>query len=324
MLCNFVVRRAFELLALTGAATAWNTDVHNQIGFMAETFLTENTKAVISKILEPQYEGSIGKAAAWADSYAHTTEGAFSYQWHWIDSSDDPPAYCNVHYNRDCTEGGCIVSAIANQTEILRHCIAAAKCGNSSNTTATVLQCSYALKWITHFLGDITQPLHASGIAVGGNSFPVTFAGKKTELHAVWDGSIIYYDANVTGFSNTSLDPFFAGLVARISADSFFETTASWLSCVDPSTPLGCALDWARDTNGWTCDYVYSQVFNDTDLATSGYADGGVPIVEIQTAKAALRLGTYLNKLVDGDYKMDREVILRTNPSWALGPNEGA
>jgi hypothetical protein len=69
-------------------ASAWNTDVHNQIGFMAETFLNPYTIGVLRNILEPQYEGSIGRAAAWADAYAHTAEGRFSYQWHWIDSDD--------------------------------------------------------------------------------------------------------------------------------------------------------------------------------------------------------------------------------------------
>lgn len=69
-------------------ASAWNTDVHNQIGFMAETFLAPYTIGVLRNILEPQYEGSIGRAASWADAYAHTAEGRFSYQWHWIDSDD--------------------------------------------------------------------------------------------------------------------------------------------------------------------------------------------------------------------------------------------
>lgn len=56
---------------------------------MAEKFLDPYTTSILAKILEPEYKGSIGLAAAWADSYAHTTEGRFSYQWHWIDSSDN-------------------------------------------------------------------------------------------------------------------------------------------------------------------------------------------------------------------------------------------
>jgi hypothetical protein len=45
--------------------------------------------------------------------------------------------------------------------------------------------CEKALKWILHFVGDVHQPLHASGKAQGGNGVNVTFGGKETELHAV-------------------------------------------------------------------------------------------------------------------------------------------
>jgi hypothetical protein len=72
-----------------------------------------------------------------------------------------------------------------------------------------------------------------------------------------------------------------------------------------------------------TCDYVYSQAFNGTNLATSGYATGAFPIVELQISKAVLRLGTWLNKLVAGDYDRGRDVVLQTNPSWLLGPDGG-
>jgi len=157
--------------------------VHNQIGFMAEEFLEPSTTSVLQQILEPQYNGSIGQAAAWADGYAHTDEGRFSYQWHWIDSHDDPPHHCDLNYTRDCAQGGCVVSAIANQTDILRDCVQVVKSGNLSG--GKNLTCSYALKWVSHFLGDIAQPLHASGRAAGGNFYRVTFGKVSTELHAV-------------------------------------------------------------------------------------------------------------------------------------------
>jgi len=72
-----------------------------------------------------------------------------------------------------------------------------------------------------------------------------------------------------------------------------------WLACTNPSTPEECATSWAKESNRWDCDYVYSRVVNGTDLGTSGYATGAVPIVELQISKAALRLGTWLNKLVE-------------------------
>ena len=86
-----------------------------------------------------------------------------------------------------------------------------------------------------------------------------------------------------------------------------------WLTCSDPSTPEHCATVWATESNRWTCDYVYSHVNNDTDLGTDGYAVGAVPIVELQISKAAYRLGTWLNRLVDGmklDYVEKEQELL--------------
>jgi len=117
----------------------------------------------------------------------------------------------------------------------------------------------------------------------------------------VWDGYIPYFAANVSKpFSNHSIDPFFSNLLTRIRKDQFYEAPYMWLTCSEPSTPEDCASLWATESNRWTCDYVYSHVHNDTDLGTSGYAFGAVPIVELQISKAAYRLGTWLNKLVDG------------------------
>lgn len=112
-------------------------------------------------------------------------------------------------------------------------------------------------------------------------------------------------------------------MVRRLHADNYFIPTSEMAACTNPGTPQGCAMAWARDTNEWTCDYVYSQIFNSTDLATSGYSEGAWPIVEVQAAKAALRMATWFNKLVDGTYK-EREVILDTVPSWVGGPQNGA
>jgi len=302
--------------AFAATVSGFNTDVHNQIGFMAEKFLTHETANILERILEPQYTKSIGRAAAWADAYRKEPGGEFSYQWHWIDSLDTPPSVCNTYYNRDCTKGGCIVSAIANQSMILRDCIKDAKAHKL--TQGTNLTCSYALKWVVHFTSDLAQPLHTSNLGEGGNAFKVSYGGKTNNsvLHSIWDGAIIYSRANKTSFSNQTIDPYFEDLVKRIKADNFFEPTDKWTACTDPATPVACAMEWAKDSNIWNCDYIYSQDFTAPDLKTSGYFEGAYPIVELQMSKAALRLGTYLNNLVAGKYDKEREVLLRTNPAW--------
>jgi hypothetical protein len=114
------------------------------------------------------------------------------------------------------------------------------------------------------------------------------------------------------GFSNLSIDPFFEVLVSRIRRDMFFESPYMWLSCSDPTTPISCATVWARESNTWDCEYVYKKLDNTTDLATSGYTEGAFPIIELQISKAAFRLATWLNKLVDGPrtYKTGHQIML--------------
>lgn len=199
---------------------------------------------------------------------------------------------------------------------ILRDCISQAKSGPLKNGSITT--CSRALKFVVHFTSDLAQPLHTSNLGQGGNAFNVSFGGRTNNsvLHSIWDGAIIYARANKTRFSNQTIDPFFSALSKRVEADTFFEPTNKWLDCTNPATPVQCAMSWALDSNIWNCDYIYSQDFSAPDLRTSGYFEGAYPIVELQMSKAALRLATWLNKMVEGKYDKEREVILRINPAW--------
>lgn len=103
------------------------------------------------------------------------------------------------------------MSALANQTSVLRNCVSQIQGGAAPSTNATRATCSNgavvtmlyqsihqligaALKFITHFTGDITQPLHASGIAIGGNDFDVVYGNRTTNLHSVRSPASILED----------------------------------------------------------------------------------------------------------------------------------
>src|SRR5947207_6119414 len=88
-----------------------------------------------------------------------------------------PPSNCSVNYNRDCPpNNGCVISAITNQTSILTTCI------KKKDFSIT---CSDALKYLVHFFGDITQPLHCSNNQEGGNLIIVKFDTESPNLHHV-------------------------------------------------------------------------------------------------------------------------------------------
>ena len=68
-----------------------------------------------------------------------------------------------------------------------------------SGQASNPFQCDYtlgvepcALEFLTHFVGDIHQPLHVSyADDRGGNSVEVHFFNEKTNLHECWDTKII-------------------------------------------------------------------------------------------------------------------------------------
>jgi S1/P1 Nuclease len=72
----------------------------------------------------------------------------------------------------DCPNNVCLYAAILNYTQRI--------------TTQTGTQQNEALKFLTHFLGDIHQPLHVSFASdLGGNTLTGTFLGESGNLHHV-------------------------------------------------------------------------------------------------------------------------------------------
>lgn len=87
-----------------------------------------------------------------------------------------------------------------------------------------------------------------------------------------------------------------AELVERSRADALPMPRDKWLLAGDPSQALYWAQQWAEDSNAINCDFVYGRYRNGSDLyLDNGYAKDAFPIVELQIAKAAWRLGGWLN-----------------------------
>lgn len=236
---------------------------------------------------------------------------------HFVDAEDDPmDGSCSVHELRDCGNQVCILAAIANYTTRL--------VDKSLPATETQI----ALKFIDHFIGDISQPLHVEAVAAGGNGISVTCAGKKTNLHAIWDTNML--ELNLDAEFGGSVQSYVNSLVSRIQDDDFSVPVSQWLSCtsttepftvVDPSkrmlrdlarhpdvardvraatiTPLACPLVWARESNGFDCTTVFT-FRNGTDVCNTGnYLANAIPVIDLQLARSGLRLATWLNELLD-------------------------
>lgn len=299
------------LSCLVAMALSWQTEIHQQIGFMADLLISPTTRFAVANLLEPEYNGTLGLAAGWADNVRKDPLYSYSYVWHFISARDDPPNDCGLYYHRDCQKGGCVVQQIANQTRILERCVEDVRDGKIKPTAA--LDCSNSLKWVAHFVGDVAQPLHTSDRSYGGNAVKVLFNGTQTNLHQVWDKEIIYaMTKSPRGFPpSEGIAPFFTELLARLENDSFRSPRSTWAMCdLDSRRGTYCAEQWAKDSNAIVCDYAYGRWVNGSDLWTGEdqYALGAMPIIEQQIAKAAWRLTGWLNALVERVFNAEIEL----------------
>lgn len=170
---------------LIASTSAWHLQVHNQIAFTAERLLTNEATNIIAELLDPKYSGSIGRAAAWADT-VRKIGAPYSYNWHFVGMHENiSESSCSKDWKGVCEDHDCVVAQIANQTAILEKCVRRVQKGRYQ----TDVNCQQALMWVVHFIGDVGQPLHTSNTGLGGNLVRVTFNGTATNLHDVSSSS---------------------------------------------------------------------------------------------------------------------------------------
>ena len=151
---------------------AWGQKGHDVTAYIAECHLTPAAAKKIDKVLggySPVY------FANWLDKASHTPEYAYTKTWHYLNvdegrTLDDMPA----------NPQGDILKAV---TEI----VAKLRAGGLSPEEE-----AFNLKMLIHLLGDMHCPMHLGRATdLGGNLRPVRFFDKETNLHSVWDTSLV-------------------------------------------------------------------------------------------------------------------------------------
>ncbi|KAF9015409.1 S1/P1 nuclease [Cyathus striatus] len=301
---------ALSLAFISTPALGWGANGHQAVGFVESScFLSPKALAFVTSSLGPTYSQSLGPAATWADDIKSSSAYAWSSTLHYVDAEDNPPNSCSVSESRDCANGKCILTAIANYTT---------RVVDASLSTS---QRQEALKFLgtLSFIGDVGQPLHVEAVEEGGNGISVKCSGSTTNLYSLWDSGMINkllaanYGNSVTTWANT--------LGTRIKSGSYASLAPFWLSCTSTTsqasrrptvqddvtghfrpraiTPLECPLVWAKDANSLDCSFVFNYS-SGADLCTTSYYTNAIPIIETQIAKQGLRLAAWLNVLFDG------------------------
>jgi len=245
----------------------WGQEGHAIIAQIASTLIKTDTQALIKKFLP---DNTLASIASLADDYRETSEGKWSAPLHFLNVEDKTAT--SVVMSRDCSNGFCVVMAVQNYTNRFTN---DAKnpfvCNTDVNSGPPC-----ALAFLVHFAGDIHQPLHC-GYAYdeGGNEVQVTWFGQSTELHAVWDVSII--DKWNSDFTSAA-----SQLISSWDQNEYTNTTES--------------LAMAQESFTWVRDVVYD--FKSTSLSTA-YYDLTLPIVKDRLLAAGVRLSMILDSIAD-------------------------
>lgn len=289
-------------LATLKGVQAWGALGHATVAYVAQNYLNSATATWAQGVLDDTSDSYLANIASWADSYRTTTAGKWSAPLHFIDAEDSPPTNCNVDYNRDCGSTGCSISAIANYTQRVAD-------GRLSNANT-----AEALKFLVHFIGDITQPLHDEAIDRGGNEITVTFNGYSSDnLHADWD---TYMPQQLIGGSSHADAQTWANeLISKIDSGIYQSVAADWINGDDISNPIVSATAWASDANAFVCSVVMPNgiaALQQGDLYPD-YYNSVIPTIELQIAKGGYRLANWLNNVYSTNIakrKRDGEIMV--------------
>ena len=165
------------LLAFCAPLHAWSAFGHRLVGELAERQLSETARAQIADLLRDEADPSLAAIAFWADEFRDLPEGEATGPLHYVRIHD---ADCHYMPERDCANGECVVGAIQRFAREL------------ADTRLPRQRRTDALKFLVHFIGDVHQPLHAGNRSDrGGNDFQINLSGKGSNLHRVWDGSLL-------------------------------------------------------------------------------------------------------------------------------------
>ncbi|XP_047977986.1 endonuclease 2-like [Salvia hispanica] len=269
---------SFSLTLATPFAYGWGFEGHTAICRIAQARLTKPALAAFQKLLP--INGDFGALCPWADTVK------FRYRWssslHFINT---PESLCSYSYARDCKDRvgvneNCLEGAINNYTTQLN-----LKKMPQYNLTE-------ALLFLSHFIGDIHQPLH-TGFASdkGGNTINVRWFNRASELHHVWDTDIIK-SAQGKGASATTLDGFINQIQQKING-LWAKQVNEWEACMTET----CPNVYATESIKAACEWAYKGVQTGSVLGDE-YFKTRLPIVEMRIAQAGVRLAATLNRIL--------------------------
>lgn len=257
------IMTAIVCSAMAFSAFAWSQKGHDVTAYIAEQHLTPATRHAVDSILEGK---SMVYWANWLDNASHTPEYSYTSTWHYKNTNE------GVGYDEMTRHPkGDIELASIDQ-------VAKLKSGELSPEESAL-----ALKILIHLLGDMHQPMHMGRQTdLGGNKTKVNYFGRDTNLHSVWDNSVVKsaHDWSYTEWQQQ---------VDRATSDE------------QEAIIAGNIGDWCRETYAISND-VYKESPSGVKISYD-YVAMFTPVIEQQFLRGGLRLAHLLNQIFDPHYQ---------------------
>lgn len=238
---------------------AWGEEGHKITGEIAERYLSPRARDGVKKILG---ERTLADVSTWADAVRTIPAYAYAKPLHYMDVK---PGAEGPEMARDCKDGACVVGAIEKYSGVLR------------DSGAGRREREEALKFLVHFVGDLHQPLHVSRESdEGGNKIEVEFFGRNTNLHHVWDTSLLQH--------------------AKRNWRDYSESLIKTITRKDRREWRGSKpLDWAGESYRYALESAYA-IPEDKRLGEEYFAKN-LPVVEERLKQGGVRLSGVLNDI---------------------------
>ncbi len=252
------------MAALPTLGLAWGVEGHHIAADIAEQYLEPETTRQVHELLELENATILADVSTWADDIRRQRPS--TGPWHYVNipihPQNGPSGYDAV---RDCPDGNCVVAKIDEFKAVL---------GDKAAQPRERLE---ALKFLVHFVADIHQPLHcADDHDRGGNDTHVSFLGRNTTLHALWD----------SGLLEAAAIPDERAYALKLAQSIKPADLERWRR--------GTPADWAtesyeraRTIYGKSQEARSLQVFYEAEF---------LPVVATQLQKAGIRLANLLNR----------------------------
>jgi hypothetical protein len=199
------------LAALPLRLWAWGVEGHRAIGIIAENHLSAKARQEVMNLLGSQ---SLAMVSTIPDEMRYLPEFKETGPWHYVNTA---LGLAHEPY----------LAAVKGQAEPNAYNVLLLKIKEMKDPSKTPAQRAEALTFVVHIVGDIHQPMHTGRAEdKGGNDIKMTYRGKDTNLHSLWDSGLLDYQ----GLTYTELGTQYSAVPAPLMK-SWQATTspAEWL-----------------------------------------------------------------------------------------------